>query len=110
MSPTAAGLIRLGIERYFELADAEKVAPLRALMADGFLYGEADPPTRPVVHRKKRLVPAPVIPQSEPGANRARLRARDAEFDAALEEGNRHFEATRGERSYRPSGGGVHAG
>lgn len=43
VSQTAAGLIRLGMGRYFELADARKVAPLRKKMRDLFSYSETDP-------------------------------------------------------------------
>ena len=56
VSGISAGLLRLGIERYFALADAKKVAPLRALMRDLFLNGEPDP----VID--ENLLPIPVKP------------------------------------------------
>jgi hypothetical protein len=74
LSRVCAGLLRLGIERYFEMADAKKLDPLRALMQD--VFGEDD-----------------WIPGSETGKDLAlelgRKHAR--EFDAAVDEGLRAF-------------------
>lgn len=42
-SMVCAGLIRLGISRYFDDADDKKLAPLRAAMKDLFFHGEPEP-------------------------------------------------------------------
>jgi hypothetical protein len=70
LSRVCAGLIRLGIERYFEMADAKAVEPLREVMED--FFDDID-----------------WIPKSGTGRELAlelgRKRAR--EFDAAVDEG-----------------------
>lgn len=72
-----SGLLRLGIGRYFELADAKMAAPLLAKMRD--VFGSEDDPF-----------------DSKTGANATRARAAEraanaAEFDAAIDEGLRTF-------------------
>jgi len=87
-SRLCAGLLRLGIERYFEMEDAKKIAPLRALMRDTFINGLPDPETYGV--------PVPVRPIGQLTAKRRARYANEREFDAAMEEGLKNFEATRG--------------
>jgi len=87
-SRLCAGLLRLGIERYFEMEDAKKIAPLRALMRDTFINGLPDPETYGV--------PVPVRPIGQLTAKRRARYANEREFDAACQEGNKNFEATRG--------------
>jgi len=87
-SRLCAGLLRLGIERYFEMADAKKIAPLRALMRDTFINGLPDPETYGV--------PVPVRPIGQLTAARRRRYANDREFAEAEREGLKNFEATRG--------------
>lgn len=79
VSRIAAGLLRLGIGRYFELGDAALVAPLRKAMTDIFT--------------PEGWIPEMTIrPQSE-RARRENLRASEATvFDDAIDEGKRHFE------------------
>jgi hypothetical protein len=45
ISQFCAGMIRLGIGRYFELADARRAAPLAQKMRDLFTEGDPYPPT-----------------------------------------------------------------
>jgi hypothetical protein len=78
-----AGLLRIGVARYFELSEDTKLDPLRALMRDVFSEDEWIPP-KPVA--------------GPPSAAHLKIIAHIAngrEFDAAIEEGNRHFEASR---------------
>jgi len=84
ISRFCCGLLRLGIGRYFELADERMAAPLRAAMRDAF--GEDEwlprrPPAQP-----RRPPPWPVNPE------RRRL---NQEFNEAIEEGKRRFETAR---------------
>jgi hypothetical protein len=78
LSHTVCGLLRLGIGRYFEVADAKRVAPLAAKVCEELedIFGDSF--------------------DSKAGANvqRARrgTRAADAaEFDEAIEIGKRKF-------------------
>jgi hypothetical protein len=89
LSRMCAGLLRLGVARYFEQADENLVAPLRELMQDAFPEGDPIPP-----------------PGNGPGtgATMRKLR-RQREFDAAIEEGNQRFEASRRQRANRAGQG-----
>jgi hypothetical protein len=91
-SMVCAGLIRLGIERYFDEADDEKLAPLRAAMKDLFFLGEPDPAIQPT---NKKLKPFPVKPKYRPRTNQgfrlAQAKASADEFDRAIDEGLEHF-------------------
>jgi hypothetical protein len=74
LSATVCALLRLGIGRYFELADARMVAPLLARMRDVF----GDPFGAPMEANAKR------VRMAEHAANAA-------EFDAAIDAGQRAF-------------------
>lgn len=68
------GLLRLGIGRYFELADEKMAEPLRAAMGD--VFGD------------------PFASETEANARRALLAERAAnaaEFDSAIDAGHRAF-------------------
>ena len=90
VSRVTAGLLRLGVARYFELADAKMIAPLKALMKDVFSEEEGawipDRPERPQLSEsyRKRLIGA------------AARRELTEKFDAAIEEGKRYFETVSG--------------
>lgn len=91
-SLVCAGLIRLGIARFFDEADDAKLEPLRAAMKDLFFLGEPDPAIQPTSPRLKAF---PVKPKYRPRTNQgfrlARAKASADEFDRACEEGDRHF-------------------
>jgi hypothetical protein len=84
LSRMCAGLLRLGIERYFEMGDSAKVAPLRALMQDLFAPEQWIPPVQVASEATKAVYAA-----------QDRRRKNNDEFDAAIEEGQRNFEAAR---------------
>jgi hypothetical protein len=87
-SLVCAGLIRLGIARFFDEADDAKLEPLRAAMKDLFFLGEPDPEIVPAPKLKPFSVKPKFRPRSEISA---RWRREDAEFAAAIKEGQRHF-------------------
>lgn len=79
VSAIGAGLIRLGLGRYYELADARLAKPLAEAMAD--LFDEDEPfgqerVKKPPTEIHKRIVA---------------MVARGREFDAAIEEGLQRF-------------------
>lgn len=69
LSRTCAGVLRLGIGRYFELDDAKMAAPLLKAMRDVY-WSEDDP-----ISKTKR-------------------RENTREFDSAIQEGKREFATT----------------
>lgn len=80
VSAIGAGLIRLGLGRYYELADARLAKPLAEAMAD--LFDEDDP------------FPQAVREKKPPSAIHLKIKAmvaRGREFDAAIEEGLQRF-------------------
>jgi len=85
LSQTVCALLRLGIGRYFELADEQMVAPLRALMievlGDGSFAEAADEPRG--LGAKEFL------------KRRAAREQNALEFDAAVDEGLRAFATIR---------------
>lgn len=52
LSRFCCGILRLGIARYFELADERLAAPLRAAMRDVFPEGEHFPPMPELIRKK----------------------------------------------------------
>jgi hypothetical protein len=93
LSSTVRALVRLGIERYFEQADAKMIAPLRALLEESLAcdasFREAAG-ERPGKNGAKQFL----------ARHEARV-ANDRQFDAAVEEGLRSFArpSTNGGRS-----------
>jgi hypothetical protein len=79
LSQTVCGLLRLGIARYFELGDAQMVAPLAALMKEVLGDGSfADAAGQPLGIGAKEFL-----------ARREARVANAREFDAAVDEGLR---------------------
>ncbi len=78
LSHTVCGLLRLGIGRYFDLADAKRVAPLAAKLRE----------------KLKDVFGNPFGSKTGANAQRARLAQRAANaaaFDEAIETGKREF-------------------
>jgi hypothetical protein len=88
LSHVVCGLLRLGIGRYFELADAEMIAPLRAkfeeMLACDASFREA----------AGERVPGKIGAKKFLARREARV-ANGREFDAAIDEGLRAFAARR---------------
>lgn len=82
LSGICAGLVRIGIARYFELSDDAKLEPLRALMRD--VFGEDDWIPEHQVRRQN------VKTKQRYAAEAARRELR-SEFDAVIDAGLRRF-------------------
>jgi hypothetical protein len=82
LSGMCAGLVRIGIARYFELSDDAKFEPLRALMRD--VFGEDDWIPEHQVRRQS-------VKTKQRYVREARSRELRSEFDAAIEQGLRAF-------------------
>jgi hypothetical protein len=82
LSGMCAGLVRIGIARYFELSDDAKLEPLRAAMRD--MFGEDDWIPEHQVRRQS-------VKTKQRYAAEASRRELRSEFDAAIDEGLRAF-------------------
>lgn len=96
LSRFCAGMLRLGIGRFFELAGERIAAPLREKMLS--VFGEEWlTPMSESFARAQGYLPKKKLEEQTPAYQRRQSRAKsNAAFDAALEEGDRYFETVGG--------------